>query len=616
MNTLRFDDSQFYLNDQRFRILSGTIHYFRVVPDYWEDRLLKLKQCGFNTVETYTCWNLHEPREGEFDFSGILDLARFLETASRLGLYVILRPGPYICAEWDMGGLPSWLLTYPHIHVRCHDELFLSKIRRYYNKLFSVIRPYLGKNGGCIIAMQVENEYGSYGDDHTYMREILSLYQEADLGCLLFTSDGPQYFTLNGGSLPELLSAVNFGSNPKDNFALLRQFKPNQPLFCCEFWNGWFDHWYEAHHLRDADDTATILEEMLTMGASVNLYMFHGGTNFGFTNGANFSDVYQPTVTSYDYNCPLSESGDLTPKYFAIQKVIQKFWKTHPDEFGPCVEPSVSLKNSQSQTHSHRLEGTVSFTESARLFDEPSLLGKPIFDAKPLTMEALGQDFGFVLYQTTLTGPFEKMRLSIDGLHDRALIYLNQTLVGIKERTGKRDDEILIGLDAGQSCTLSILVENMGRINYGPKLLDEKGILHGVRIGPMNHFGWTMHPIFCNHFQSVNWTQLGNNQPQSKTFADSFSQLGCKFGFGPILLRGFVEIDQPGDTFIRPKGFEKGMIAVNGFLLGRYYNSAGPQKTLYLPGPLLKKGTNEIILLELEQMEVPSLLLEKEPDLG
>ena len=186
MNTLRFDDSQFYLNDQRFRILSGTIHYFRVVPDYWEDRLLKLKQCGFNTVETYTCWNLHEPREGEFDFSGILDLARFLETASRLGLYVILRPGPYICAEWDMGGLPSWLLTYPHIHVRCHDELFLSKIRRYYNKLFSVIRPYLGKNGGCIIAMQVENEYVSYGDDHTYMREILSLYQEADLGCLLF----------------------------------------------------------------------------------------------------------------------------------------------------------------------------------------------------------------------------------------------------------------------------------------------------------------------------------------------------------------------------------------------------------------------------------------------
>ena len=168
--------------------------------------------------------------------------------------------------------------------------------------------------------MQVENEYGSYGDDHTYMREILSLYQEADLGCLLFTSDGPQYFTLNGGSLPELLSAVNFGSNPKDNFALLRQFKPNQPLFCCEFWNGWFDHWYEAHHLRDADDTATVLEEMLTMGASVNLYMFHGGTNFGFTNGANFSDVYQPTVTSYDYNCPLSESGDLTPKYFAIQK--------------------------------------------------------------------------------------------------------------------------------------------------------------------------------------------------------------------------------------------------------------------------------------------------------
>ena len=181
MNRLRFEGSQFYLNNQPFRILSGTIHYFRVVPDYWEDRLLKLKQCGFNTVETYTCWNLHEPREGEFDFSGILDLARFLETASRLGLYVILRPGPYICAEWDMGGLPSWLLTYPHIHLRCHDELFLSKVRRYYKKLFSVIRPYLGCNGGCIIAMQVENEYGSYGDDHTYMQDILSIYEEENL---------------------------------------------------------------------------------------------------------------------------------------------------------------------------------------------------------------------------------------------------------------------------------------------------------------------------------------------------------------------------------------------------------------------------------------------------
>ena len=469
MNRLRFEGSQFYLNNQPFRILSGTIHYFRVVPDYWEDRLLKLKQCGFNTVETYTCWNLHEPREGEFDFSGILDLARFLETASRLGLYVILRPGPYICAEWDMGGLPSWLLTYPHIHLRCHDELFLSKVRRYYKKLFSVIRPYLGCNGGCIIAMQVENEYGSYGDDHTYMQDILSIYEEENLDCLLFTSDGPQYFMLNSGTLPNLLSAVNFGSNPKDNFALLRKFKSDQPLFCCEFWNGWFDHWYEEHHVRGADDTAAVLEEMLDMGASVNLYMFHGGTNFGFTNGANFNDVYQPTVTSYDYNCPLSESGDITPKYLAIQKAVKRFWERHPGEVGPSASFADAISSIGNESDSvkspSRLSKTVNLTQAAYLFAQPSLLGEGIFDSHPLTMELLGQDFGFVLYQTTLTGPFETLPLTIDGLHDRALIYLDDKLVGIKERTGQRDDEVMVGLDAGQSCTLSILVENMGRIN-------------------------------------------------------------------------------------------------------------------------------------------------------
>ena len=626
MNRLRFEGSQFYLNNQPFRILSGTIHYFRVVPDYWEDRLLKLKQCGFNTVETYTCWNLHEPREGEFDFSGILDLARFLETASRLGLYVILRPGPYICAEWDMGGLPSWLLTYPHIHLRCHDELFLSKVRRYYKKLFSVIRPYLGCNGGCIIAMQVENEYGSYGDDHTYMQDILSIYEEENLDCLLFTSDGPQYFMLNSGTLPNLLSAVNFGSNPKDNFALLRKFKSDQPLFCCEFWNGWFDHWYEEHHVRGADDTAAVLEEMLDMGASVNLYMFHGGTNFGFTNGANFNDVYQPTVTSYDYNCPLSESGDITPKYLAIQKAVKRFWERHPGEVGPSASFADAISSIGNESDSvkspSRLSKTVNLTQAAYLFAQPSLLGEGIFDSHPLTMELLGQDFGFVLYQTTLTGPFETLPLTIDGLHDRALIYLDDKLVGIKERTGPRDDEVMVGLDAGQSCTLSILVENMGRINYGPKLLDEKGIVRGVRIGSMNHFGWIMYSIRCNDFAKVNWSSISEVLTQSTIDSVECPHPDCTSSehsidnFGPVLLRGFFETDMPCDTFVRPKGFEKGIIAVNGFLLGRYYNSAGPQKTLYLPGPLLKKGKNEFIILELEHVTTPTLLLEAEPDLG
>ncbi|MGI5893622.1 MAG: beta-galactosidase [Candidatus Merdivicinus sp.] len=581
MSRLTFDAKQFYLDGKPFRILSGTIHYFRVVPEYWEDRLKKLRACGFNTVETYTCWNLHERREGEFNFTGNLDIARFIRTAQDLGLYVILRPGPYICAELEFGGLPSWLLTYPKMHLRCCDPDFLEKVSRYYRRLFAEIRPYLGENGGNVIAVQVENEYGSYGNDKDYLRAVAKIYEENDIRELYFTSDGTNDLMLGGGTLPEYLATANFGSRGKENFDALRRFRPNQPVMCTEFWNGWFDHWYEAHHVREGDDTAQTFEEMLTDGGSVNFYMFHGGTNFGFMNGANYAEHYQPTVTSYDYDAPVSENGDLTPKYFAIREVIAKHFGNVPD---------IPVENLPKKSY-----GKVMLSQQASLFANKP---EPICCAHTRTMEELGQDFGFVLYETTVKGPVEESEVIIDGLHDRAILYLNGQKAGIKERTGHWNDAVKIHLKNGETAKLSLLVENMGRVNYGPKLRDEKGILHGVKVGYQYQFGWEMYRFPCDDLSGLHYEQ-------------ELDSRDC-----PAFLKGTFQVSEKADTFVRLDGFTKGCVYINGFNLGRYWNTAGPQKTLYLPAPLLREGENELVVLELEGFEKPEILLTDERDLG
>jgi beta-galactosidase len=572
MNQLTYDREHFYLDQVPFHILSGTIHYFRVVPEYWEDRLRKLKECGMNTVETYTCWNLHERKEGEFDFTGILDLERFILTAKKLGLYLILRPGPYICAEWDMGGLPSWLLNIPNIRIRCCHDKYLEKVRNYYRELFRIVRPHLANNGGNIIAVQIENEYGSYGDDHDYMQAIVDIYKENQVDCTLFTSDGPGYFMLNGGSVKDYLATINFGSNPKDNFSLLKRYRPDQPVMCTEYWNGWFDHWYGEHHTRSGGDTADTFEEMVVANAAVNFYMFHGGTNFGFMNGANYFDGLQPTITSYDYNCPVSESGDLTEKYYAIRSVMELHYGSLP----PLTVHNLPKMN----------YGAVELTKKAEMFTNLGVLSSPVTSSYPQTMEELGQDFGFLLYKTTLKGPFETMELTIDGLQDRAHIYLNGKLLGIKENTGKRDDKIEVGLDFNEEAELLILVENLGRVNYGGHICDQKGILKGIRIGSQYHFGWTMYPITCDDISRLSYASAEDEKKDTMV--------------GPLFLKGTFEVKDKADSFVELPGFTKGCVFINGFNLGRYWNSAGPQKTLYLPAPLLKEGSNEIVVLELD----------------
>ena len=581
MSRLTYDQNQFYLDGNPFRIVSGTIHYFRVVPEYWEDRLKKLRAAGFNCVETYTCWNLHERKEGKFDFEGGLDIARFVRTAKDLGLYVILRPGPYICAELEFGGLPSWLLTYQKMHLRCYDEEFLSKVSRYYKELFGQLRPYFGENGGNIIAVQVENEYGSYGNDKEYLRAVAKIYEENDVHELYFTSDGPTQLMLTGGTLPEYLATANFGSHVKESFGALREFRPGQPAMCTEYWNGWFDHWYEAHHLREGDDTAKTMEEMLADGGSVNMYMFHGGTNFGFTNGSNYDNGIMPTVTSYDYDAPVSECGDLTPKYFAVKEVVEKYLGKAPE---------IHVENLPKKAY-----GPVTLTQAAPMFQN---LPEPVSCAHTKTMEELGQDFGFVLYETTVKGPCEESEIVIEGLHDRAIIYIDGKKMGVQERTGKRDDSVRLGLKAGETAKLSLLVENLGRVNYGPKLRDEKGILQGVKVGYQFQFGWKMYSLPCD--------DLSGLQYRSDVKAES-----C-----PAFLKGTFQVSEKADTFVRLDGFTKGCVYINGFNLGRYWNEAGPQKTLYLPAPLLKEGENEIVVLELEGFDKPEILLTDVQDLG
>lgn len=582
-HTFTYQNNQFIYDDQPVTILSGAVHYFRTLPEYWEDRLLKLKACGLNTVETYTCWNLHERREGEFDFSGLLDIEKFIETAEKLGLFVILRPGPYICAEWDFGGLPSWLLSYPDIALRCDDPLYLEKVKPYYRELLSRIRPHLCTNGGNVIMVQVENEYGSYGDDKVYLQKIVDIYRENGIDCQLFTSDGTAKWMLSGGTLPEILAVANFGSYT-EQILTLNEFQKNRPLMCGEFWDGWFDHWYESGtQLRPIEDIVREIEKFFDLDASFNLYMFHGGTNFAFWNGANHPGDYQPTITSYDYRALLTEAGDITPLYEAVKELIAR-------RTGKPA-PAIEVKNSEKAAY-----GTLELTEQAELFDNLDKLSVPVKAAFPKTMEQLGQDFGFTLYRTTVKGPIEPLQLCFGELHDRAIVFVNGKFVGIKERD-RRDDEIILSLDFGESAVVDILVENMGRVNYGINLLDKKGILGGVRLGQRYHYGWEMYPMTMDDLSEL-------------TFAP-------EHGFAkPTFLRGNLHLDEaPKDTFVRLDGFTKGFVTVNGFNIGRYYNPAGPQKTLYLPAPLLHEGDNEIVVFESDGYTDPVITFTDTPEL-
>lgn len=574
-------NNQFELNGAPFRILSGALHYFRVPPQYWDDRLRKMKLMGLNTVETYVPWNLHEPQPGRFCFDGWLDLAGFIGRAAEAGLYAIVRPGPYICAEWDMGGLPAWLLQDPKMQLRCMYPPYLNAVDRFFDALIPHLAPLQISRGGPVLAMQIENEYGGYGNDMAYLHHLEAGLRWRGIDTLLFTSDGPDDAMLEYGGLPHILKTVNFGTKAAAAFEKLRTHQPTGPLMCTEFWDGWFDHWGEPHHTRSAESTAATLDEILAAGASFSFYMVHGGTNFGFMNGANCrrGENYQPTVTSYDYDAPLNEAGDITAKYRACRDVIGKY---APLTTEPLPAPAPKLAPAM-----------VELTESAALFPALAALSSPVTSPTPQPMEYLGQSYGFILYRTQIPGERAETPLFIQDLHDRAQIFVNGQAAGVLEREFP-EKSLTVTIPAG-GAQLDILVENMGRVNYDYTLTDRKGAT-GVTLGQQLLFGWSIYPLPLDDLSALRFAPAQTHEE-------------------PAFFRGVFNIDAPLDTFIALPGFTKGICWVNGFNLGRYWNR-GPQKTLYLPAPILRPGTNEVIVFELHHTAARTIELRAQPDLG
>lgn len=582
MKTFTVEKDGFRLGGEPFRVISGAIHYFRVPREYWRDRLIKLKACGFNTVETYVAWNMHEPREGEFDYSDMLDIEDFLATAAELGLYAIVRPGPYICSEWEFGGLPWWLLKNDGIRLRCMDADYIAAVDRFFDSLIPRIAAHQITEGGNVILVQVENEYGSYGDDSEYIRYLADGLRRRGINVPLFTSDGTNKQMLTGGTVPEIFKTANFGSRAEEQFAALREYQPDGPLMCTEFWNGWFDHWTEEHHHRPGDDAAASLDDILAHGGNVSAYMFHGGTNFGFMNGANCFDKYEPTVSSYDDDAPVNECGDLTDKYFRFREVISKYAPI------PDIELPAPVKKKK--------YGKFEFTACRRLFDCLDKLSAPVETVCPLPMEKLGQGYGFILYRAEVRGPRETQNVRIQEPRDRAYIYKNDELLGVQYRN---DREPAVSTDIpAEGATLSVLVENMGRVNYGAYLRDPKGVTEGIGFGWNFIYHWQTYPLPLDDLSAVDFIE-------QKPVFDST----------PLLLKAEIDIDECCDTFVKLPGFKKGLIFINGRALSRYWE-VGPQRSAYLPAPFLKKGKNELIVLELEGFDEASVTLDDEPDLG
>ncbi|GGV85387.1 beta-galactosidase [Streptomyces gelaticus] len=577
MPRLEIAEHGFRLDDHPFRIISGGLHYFRIHPEQWADRLHKARLLGLNTVETYVPWNLHAPRPGEFRLDGGLDLPRFLDLAAAEGLHVLLRPGPYICAEWEGGGLPSWLLAEDGIELRSRDPRFLAAVDGYLAALLPPLKPYLSSAGGPVIAVQLENEYGAYGDDSGYLTDLAGLLRAHGVDVPLFTCDQPA--DLARGGLDGVLRTVNFGSRVEAGLDQLRRIQPTGPLMCSEFWIGWFDRWGGVHTTRDAADAAADLDRLLAAGASVNIYMFHGGTNFGFTNGANDKGTYRPTATSYDYDALLDEAGDPTPKYEAFRQVIARHALV-PDEPRPAPGPKLAPT-------------LVELDHCAGLFDQAHLFGRAVRADHPLTMEQLGQPFGFVLYETDLptAGPAV---LRVGEVRDRAQVFVDGQPVGVLER--ENHEHALAFVSPRSGARLAVLVENQGRVNYGPGIHDRKGLLGQVTV---------------NGAELVDW----NSSPLPLDSLDALTLTPAAPLVGPAFHRGFFELGRPADGYLALDGWTKGHAWINGFPLGRYW-SRGPQTTLYVPAPALRPGRNEITVLELHATASRTVELRDRPDLG
>ena len=554
--------NQFVLDGKPFQIISGEMHYARIPREYWRDRLKKARAMGLNTVSTYVFWNAHEPKPGTYDFTGSLDVAAFIRAAQEEGLYVILRPGPYSCAEWDLGGFPAWLLADPDTVLRSTDPKFLVPAERWLKLLGQELAPLQLARGGPILAVQIENEYGSFGTDKAYVKRIHDVIQQGFSDSLLFTADGGD--ELEAGTLPGVHAAINFGAGEaQSEIPKLQKFRPGTPVLNSEYWDGWFDHWGEHHHVTDLQQQAQEIDWMLSQGYSVNLYMFHGGTSFGFMSGANWDhETYEPDVTSYDYDSPVSESGALTKKFYAFRDVIAK------------RRPGVVLPDPPAALPVEEIP-EFALEKVAPLWDFD--FSKSPTVERPRYMESFGQSYGYILYRTRVkeaaTG-----ELVLPALRSYARVYLNRKQVGTMDRRMKQDR---IALQAAANDELDLLVEGTGRINFSIELRHERRGINGpVTLAGPELTGWQVTPLPMDDLSSLRFRPAGAKDA------------------GPAFYQGHFDLQTLGDTFLDTRGLGKGAVWINGHALGRFWN-VGPQQTLFVPAPWLKKGTNEVIVFTL-----------------
>lgn len=563
-------ENTFLLNGKPFVVKAAEVHYPRIPRQYWEHRIEMCKALGMNTLCLYVFWNIHEPREGEFDFSGNNDIAEFCRLAQKHGMQVIVRPGPYVCAEWEMGGLPWWLLKKKDIRLREQDPYFMERVKIFEQEVGKQLAPLTIANGGPIIMVQVENEYGSYGVDKPYVSAIRDIVKEAGFdNVVLFQCDWASNFENNG--LDDLTWTMNFGTgaNIDNQFARLKELRPDAPLMCSEFWSGWFDKWGANHETRTADDMVAGIDEMLSKDISFSLYMTHGGTSFGHWAGAN-SPGFAPDVTSYDYDAPISEWGTATPKYHLLRQTMQKY----SDKKLPAVpkaNPIIAVPE-------------FAFTEFAPL---SAGIQRTVESRDIMTMEALDQGWGCIQYTTTLPLIPAGATLSINDPHDYAQIFIDGEYIGKVDRVKNEKTLALPATKAGSK--LTILIEAMGRINFGRAIKDFKGITDGVVVN-CNVNG---HPAAID---LKNWSIdliPDDYSVAVAALADATEPAGERGYY-----KGTFKLGKAGDTFLDMSTWGKGQVWVNGHALGRFWK-IGPQQTLYVPGPWLKKGVNEVVVLDI-----------------
>jgi beta-galactosidase len=579
--TFAIGDQHFLLDGAPFQVISGALHYFRVHPDLWRDRLRKARQMGLNTVETYVAWNFHSSERGEFLTEGQRDVGRFIDLAAEEGLHVIVRPGPYICAEWRSGGLPDWLLALPGIGLRRSETAYLEAVIDYYQRVYEIVRPRLVTADGPVIAVQIENEYGAYGDDAEYLLTLVDVTRAAGIDVPLLTCDQAADEMLAKGGLPELHKTATFGSRSLERLATLRDHQPVGPLMCMEFWDGWFDSWGRAHHVTSPERAAADLDELLSTGASVNIYMFHGGSNAGTFNGANHKGTYLPITTSYDYDAPLAEDGTPTAKYWAFREVIARYSQV-PDEVpgpraaAPAFEVAVTSAYSWEQIR-----------EAA---------GSPGGRVSEPSLDDLGAGLTLAEFATRVE-PDDAV-LTVADVRDRASVAVDGITLGVLDRTSRT---LTVALPRAEG-ELTVVLEDRGRVNYGPRLGESKGILE-PRTARRALDQWSALAFDLDGLP----TRLAGT-PATAVPPDA--PLG-----GPVLLTAEFAVTAGVDHFLCLEGWTRGFVWVGDDLLGRY-SAEPPTRTLFVPGPMLESGRVRVSVLELHGTAAPALRFLSAPDLG